>query len=106
MEPAGPCPAPRSTAERLRSKVHLGTLAYRQRRDHLPALAAYLHVGNDRRAARAACRCRYRCVVAIQDQLRAGNELADVFAVLNQYLSRSEERRVGKECRSRWSPYH
>ena len=23
-----------------------------------------------------------------------------------QLLSRSEERRVGKECRSRWSPYH
>ena len=22
------------------------------------------------------------------------------------YISRSEERRVGKECRSRWSPYH
>ena len=22
------------------------------------------------------------------------------------YDSRSEERRVGKECRSRWSPYH
>ena len=22
------------------------------------------------------------------------------------YLHRSEERRVGKECRSRWSPYH
>src|SRR2546425_8455146 len=22
------------------------------------------------------------------------------------YYSRSEERRVGKECRSRWSPYH
>ena len=21
-------------------------------------------------------------------------------------LKRSEERRVGKECRSRWSPYH
>ena len=21
-------------------------------------------------------------------------------------LNRSEERRVGKECRSRWSPYH
>src|ERR1051326_9546594 len=30
--------------------------------------------------------------------------------VLNGYtlasLARSEERRVGKECRSRWSPYH
>src|SRR2546425_11483899 len=23
-----------------------------------------------------------------------------------QQLARSEERRVGKECRSRWSPYH
>ena len=22
------------------------------------------------------------------------------------YINRSEERRVGKECRSRWSPYH
>ena len=22
------------------------------------------------------------------------------------WLTRSEERRVGKECRSRWSPYH
>ena len=24
----------------------------------------------------------------------------------NGMLYRSEERRVGKECRSRWSPYH
>ena len=23
-----------------------------------------------------------------------------------RFLTRSEERRVGKECRSRWSPYH
>src|SRR3989449_9604126 len=27
-------------------------------------------------------------------------------AVLGAALGRSEERRVGKECRSRWSPYH
>ena len=27
-------------------------------------------------------------------------------ALLAQYSPRSEERRVGKECRSRWSPYH
>src|SRR3712207_9453529 len=26
--------------------------------------------------------------------------------VLSGYMGRSEERRVGKECRSRWSPYH
>ena len=25
---------------------------------------------------------------------------------LAQQTQRSEERRVGKECRSRWSPYH
>ena len=26
--------------------------------------------------------------------------------ILSMFLTRSEERRVGKECRSRWSPYH
>ena len=25
---------------------------------------------------------------------------------VSEYRFRSEERRVGKECRSRWSPYH
>ena len=25
---------------------------------------------------------------------------------MNSHFIRSEERRVGKECRSRWSPYH
>ena len=32
-----------------------------------------------------------------------GTENLRIFATL---LTRSEERRVGKECRSRWSPYH
>ena len=45
-----------------------------------------------------------------------GNNLAaqiqSIVAIANQKLAihkddyRSEERRVGKECRSRWSPYH
>jgi len=30
----------------------------------------------------------------------------DDIAVAKPVLERSEERRVGKECRSRWSPYH
>ena len=32
----------------------------------------------------------------------------DVSATIHSksYNERSEERRVGKECRSRWSPYH
>src|SRR5260370_24717481 len=33
-----------------------------------------------------------------------GRELGE--EALEPYLQRSEERRVGKECRSRWSPYH
>src|SRR2546426_10493251 len=32
--------------------------------------------------------------------------LGDVRQVVPALLARSEERRVGKECRSRWSPYH
>ena len=28
------------------------------------------------------------------------------FTMYNFVQMRSEERRVGKECRSRWSPYH
>ena len=32
--------------------------------------------------------------------------LAVSLNVATGYLGRSEERRVGKECRSRWSPYH
>src|SRR3712207_8256395 len=31
---------------------------------------------------------------------------ADAYLQTGQALHRSEERRVGKECRSRWSPYH
>ena len=44
------------------------------------------------------------------DAVEALAELNDTRAVptLIQVLgfNRSEERRVGKECRSRWSPYH
>src|SRR5687768_18589893 len=29
-----------------------------------------------------------------------------IFRFRNRNMRRSEERRVGKECRSRWSPYH
>ena len=30
----------------------------------------------------------------------------DADTVPKEFIERSEERRVGKECRSRWSPYH
>ena len=31
---------------------------------------------------------------------------ADIYYGETEMINRSEERRVGKECRSRWSPYH
>ena len=34
------------------------------------------------------------------------NVFAIGLAAKKKYSFRSEERRVGKECRSRWSPYH
>ena len=39
------------------------------------------------------------------DDIRRGGESIDE-TVASLYQQRSEERRVGKECRSRWSPYH
>ena len=35
-----------------------------------------------------------------------GIEVDDFAQAIKDVLERSEERRVGKECRSRWSPYH
>ena len=37
---------------------------------------------------------------------RADEEIAEAIAHHTKVCERSEERRVGKECRSRWSPYH
>ena len=40
--------------------------------------------------------------VEINDVWGVGRQLTKFY----QKHGRSEERRVGKECRSRWSPYH
>ena len=34
------------------------------------------------------------------------NDLGITKEMITRSFFRSEERRVGKECRSRWSPYH
>ena len=36
----------------------------------------------------------------------AGLTVAELATAIPETGGRSEERRVGKECRSRWSPYH
>ena len=40
------------------------------------------------------------------DVLIEFGEIIVIECLLKNDLARSEERRVGKECRSRWSPYH
>ena len=40
------------------------------------------------------------------EQLRARPRTAAGPVPIGRQHARSEERRVGKECRSRWSPYH
>ena len=40
------------------------------------------------------------------DMLEAIVALENEGKIKKPEVSRSEERRVGKECRSRWSPYH
>ena len=41
-------------------------------------------------------------------ETKASNVVEEVIIVRDKvsFIDRSEERRVGKECRSRWSPYH
>src|SRR4051812_49656851 len=43
---------------------------------------------------------------AEQSRRRARNGFVRPLALCRHAKVRSEERRVGKECRSRWSPYH
>src|SRR2546422_7354594 len=57
-------------------------------------------------AAVAQWRPSYRRGTVMQASLAVAGFLSSVGAWLQGRGSRSEERRVGKECRSRWSPYH
>ena len=41
----------------------------------------------------------------VKEEKEKGEE-ENMIASKGKYERRSEERRVGKECRSRWSPYH
>ena len=55
------------------------------------------------RAAIQAAKCG-RKVVVIEQREIVGGACINTGTIPSK--TRSEERRVGKECRSRWSPYH
>src|SRR3712207_9541664 len=72
----------------------------------LPAATVTRSVSLWSRQVRAIGGVAMRLLVALEDDFRA---YRDTIAVGLQILRpdvRPEERRVGKECRSRWSPYH
>src|SRR2546421_5314417 len=67
-----------------------------------PALLAYLTAGYPQREK---FREQVRALAAAADVVEVGVPFTDPMAD-GVTIQRSEERRVGKECRSRWSPYH
>ena len=78
-------------ADKHPGKVTLSNIGKTPQGRDIPVL--YFGTPNDKKKIR----------VWIQAGLH-GNEPAGPEAAC--MLARSEERRVGKECRSRWSPYH
>ena len=48
----------------------------------------------------------FKSATAILIVTNTWNIVMGVFDMAQSVVARSEERRVGKECRSRWSPYH
>src|SRR2546430_17434467 len=76
----------------------LGVLAVRdRRRESAEAVLADI---------RAAVRRRLRGESLLSVQVVPATLTRPGRVVLSTPTGRSEERRVGKECRSRWSPYH
>src|ERR1041384_366557 len=45
-------------------------------------------------------------IIANEGDVYVAGGVESISCVQNELNKRSEERRVGKECRSRWSPYH
>jgi len=70
---------------------------------HLPAP---IHHARD--AAQLPVAIDYPAALALRQMSMVHDELPKYLLApeVSALLHRSEERRVGKECRSRWSPYH
>ena len=80
-----------------------GTLSYKILKDHL--LEGELIPGNEISIKIDQTLTQDSTGTMVYLQLEALN-VDEIKTELSVALLRSEERRVGKECRSRWSPYH
>src|ERR1035437_10618104 len=97
----------------MRTSLILGAPAIAGERHRVPYMRTALVTGATSGIGQAFCRelaergdnlvivARHRARLEnVSDELRARH------SIKVEILARSEERRVGKECRSRWSPYH
>ena len=70
----------------------------------------FMPTGMDPHVYHAIDQCMSRAVnKAMQqwtDKLNQVESTCNELEIKSNETNRSEERRVGKECRSRWSPYH
>src|SRR5690348_13112496 len=129
-------PALRGYCLRIRTRAQgigqLGIVSRRRerRRQHVPLARLrnqVVRIGNEKETFRdvSVCSCRHDTNVAlvgaitllergaritvghaVRLRIPEGPESARQTVLLARIGTRSEERRVGKECRSRWSPYH
>src|SRR6266487_3539039 len=99
-DPAVANPVPRGpAARRAASGERTGLLAHLAR----PKPRSQLRVREPRRLPRGLDRAE---TAALLSSFRTDRDRAIAGLMLLSGLRRSEERRVGKECRSRWSPDH
>ena len=97
------------TVERVQDEVERTLME----RGHYEVAKAYILYREKRSALR---RVRHTIARTVGDdsldevlrriQMDFTEEVYSLAALQMKFESRSEERRVGKECRSRWSPYH
>ena len=69
----------------------------------------HTYIAIDLKSFYASVECRERGLDPLDTNLVVADESRTdktICLAVTPSLKRSEERRVGKECRSRWSPYH
>ena len=86
---------------------HTGhVLTYEQGKQDAHTWADYINVGMEHGAFNMAGLDEYMRGLIDGGPTRSGHRMPTVIVESPVEGIRSEERRVGKECRSRWSPYH
>src|SRR3712207_9035805 len=90
----------------LREFINFRTRLYKDCQQAVPYL--FLDevntLSSDKNASFECCEAEY--FVAVSNGETVGRVACIINHRANEQWNRSEERRVGKECRSRWSPYH